>query len=136
MLALKSPAIYLLQPVNAPARKQAQAASKRAQQAWSGRKPLEEKPNRAPKEGKVELFTLFTSVDIQKDYGKFTMVYDGRTFRKLVHGLSGTQVPKPGEIMRFVRDIKEAATGNGEIRDYLAANPLRVPIHLQPYVSF
>ncbi len=97
---------------------------------------MHEKPCGHRTEGKVELFTLFTSMDIQKDYGRFTMVYDGRSFRKLVHGMRGSVDPKPGEILHFVKDILEAARSDERIVDYLDANPLRVPAYLREYVKF
>lgn len=72
---------------------------------------------------KVELVTLFNSVDLQKDYGGYAMVYDGRKFRKLVRGLKETLEPTRDELKRFLIDIIRAAKGDKEIKDFIKKNP-------------
>lgn len=71
----------------------------------------------------VKLVTLFTSVDLQKGYRGYTMVFDGRGFRKLIHGVRGDFEPKKGEIARFLRDIYDAAEHDDRIQGFLDRNP-------------
>lgn len=86
------------------------------------REPLNENPMR--RESKVRLVALFNMVDIQKDYIGYTMVYDGRAFRKLVPGMQGTQSPTRSELALFVNEILEAAKTQKDIYEFLKNNPL------------
>jgi hypothetical protein len=82
------------------------------------RDPMDE-----PTQSRVKLVTLFSSVDIQKDYFNCSMVYDGRIFRKLVPWSKETLEPTRDEMKRFVMDIINAAKRDREIRDYMRQNP-------------
>ena len=83
---------------------------------------------RAPKEKKVELAILFNSIDIQKEYEGFTLVFNGKRFRKLVRGVDGTQIPTRKELARFIFDIIEAAKSDDKIKAFIEKN--RLPISL------
>ena len=74
---------------------------------------------------KVRLVALFNMVDIQKEYNGYTMVYDGRAFRKLVPGLQGTQTPSRQELVVFAKDIVGAAKEQKDIHDFMVKNPLK-----------
>jgi hypothetical protein len=65
----------------------------------------------------VKLVTLFNMLDIQKDYGSCTMVYDGRRIRKLVQGHDVSGWLTRSEMKRFVIDIINAAKVNKKIRE-------------------
>lgn len=75
------------------------------------------------RERKVELVTLFSSVDLQKDYGGYSMVFDGRKFRKLVSWSDETQEPTREELRRFAIDIIRAAKKDSGIREFIKKNP-------------
>jgi hypothetical protein len=82
------------------------------------RDPLDE-----PARNRVRLVTLFNSVDLQKDYHGYCMVYDGRKIRKLVRWSRETLDPTKEEIRRFLIDIINAAKKDQEIRDFIKKNP-------------
>ncbi len=77
-------------------------------------------------EKKVELVTLFNSIDIQKEYDGFTLVFNGKRFRKLVPGVEGTQLLTRKELSRFIVDILEAVKSDWKIREFIEKN--RLPI--------
>ena len=83
---------------------------------------------RTSKEKKVELVVLFNSIDIQKEYEGFTLVFNGKRFRKLIPGVDGTQIPARKELARFIMDIIEAAKSDDEINGFVKKN--RLPISL------
>jgi hypothetical protein len=72
---------------------------------------------------RVKLVTLFNSIDLQKDYGRYSMVYDGRKFRKLVAWSQDTLEPTRDELKRFLIDIINAAKKDREIREFMKKNP-------------
>ena len=87
-----------------------------ARRLWG--EPLEEDPG-----DRVRLVTLFSSKDLQRDYRGYTIVYDGKKFRKLVKGLGMTLVPSRKELIRFLRDLEDAVETDKEVSDFIERNP-------------
>ena len=102
---------------------QKQNAKKPANLLSLASEPLKE--NLMRRESKVRLVALFNMIDIQKEYSGYTMVYDGRAFRKLVPGMQGTQSPTRSELALFVNEILEAAKTQKDIYEFLKNNPLK-----------
>jgi hypothetical protein len=88
-----------------------------ADRLWG--KPLEEPHRRG-----VMLVMLFNSIDIQKDYRGYSMVFDGRKIRKLVPGVDMDLPPSRKELIRFLKDVSDAAEHDEKIWEYLERNPL------------
>jgi hypothetical protein len=70
----------------------------------------------------VDVVDLFSSVSIEKNYGAYTMVYDGR-FRKLVKGTSAPDAPSEAEIDCFKAAIGLAARYNRKVLEFVKKHP-------------
>jgi len=87
--------------------------------------PLTEKV-RNIRDGNVKLATMFNSVDLQGDYNGYTMVYDGRKFRKLIPGVREEQEPSKIELVRFVLDLVSAAHKDPKVLQFIQSHPIRL----------
>ncbi|MCI0503892.1 hypothetical protein L0Y65_04225 [Candidatus Micrarchaeota archaeon] len=74
-------------------------------------------------EGKVEYVELFSSAGVQKDYGSYMMVFDGRRFKKCPHMVKGYEEPTDAEIERFRWDVADAAKGDKRIAMLINQEP-------------
>ena len=87
------------------------------------RKLLVREPER--KEGSVKLSQRPLSWRIEKDYGSYVLWYGSNhtTFRKRNNGSDCFAKPSAEEIMRFKKDVAEAAINNRQIANIIVGCP-------------
>jgi len=84
------------------------------------------------KDNSVKLVDLFNSVELEKDYGKYSLAFDGRKIRKHVPGVRDRPEPSEEEVQRFITDINRAASSDQAVAGYLKTNPLPEPAWTAP----
>lgn len=70
----------------------------------------------------ISLVPLFSSVNLQADFGDFMIIFDGR-FRKFLPLTKSFVQPNPAELEEFRRLVSVAGALDSHIAAYIEANP-------------